>query len=84
MQSLPYEEPKAALIESGENIFSVWFSGKNPHICTVIDSSGSEAGIFLVAREGDKIDLDFFPPGEYKVIVRQGLEIVCVAEIRLK
>jgi hypothetical protein len=84
LQSLPYEEPKAAVVESGDNTFSVRFRGSRPHVCTLIDQSGAEAWNFLATRDGERIDLDFFPAGEYKIVIRQGAEIVCVKQIRLK
>lgn len=84
LQKLPYEEPEAAVIESGHNIFSVRFKVRNPHMCTLIDESGTGTWNFFAIKDGDKINLDFFPAGEYKIVIRQGTEIVCVKQIRLK
>ena len=84
LHSLPYEEPKAAVFESGENMFVVRFRGPRPHVCSVVDGDGKESGIFLAAKDGDSIDLNILAPGEYKIVVREGTEIVCVSQIRLR
>lgn len=53
-------------------------------MCTLIDASGTGTWNFFAIKDGDKINLDFFPAGEYKIVIRQGTEIVCVKQIRLK
>lgn len=53
-------------------------------MCTLIDESGTGTWNFFAIKDGDKINLDFFPAGEYKIVIRQGTEIVCVKQIRLK